>query len=328
MSRKLPIAETALEAILFAMRQTLPTLRVAWLPGLVTIALFGLGIYLFSMAFPGLFDGLIAAGEAAEAQGTLAEDQVLEIIRSHIDGVQPLFAGLGGLALLAAWAAILPISVLIYRVAAGDVAMPGGIFYWRWGAHETWFLVTYVVYVILLQVVTGAIGLGGEWAIQHFAQSGDVTLRWVPMIVGPVTLVVTLWVVLRTILIPAAAAVEGKMNVVSATLATGGNVFRLLGSLILLCLLLVVSLLAFGILMFILSLLLGTIDMAVGDETAGGLILSIVSAVLLVGLSVYAYIAVQLVSLGWAGMAWAALRKDNVKPCGDGAPGEGAVCEV
>ena len=131
-----------------------------------------------------------------------------------------------------------------------------------------------------------------------------------------------------TILIPAAAAVEGKMNVVSATLATGGNVFRLLGSLILLCLLLVVSLLAFGILMFILSLLLGTIDMAVGDETAGGLILSIVSAVLLVGLSVYAYIAVQLVSLGWAGMAWAALRKDNVKPCGDGAPGEGAVCEV
>lgn len=307
MTKRLPIAETALGAVTFSLAHVLPTLRVYWLPLLLLGAL---ASYTLSTLFQGVdLEALIALAESdAQAFEEMSEDEFLTMIA-------PDPGALGGGILLAILTALvsvvvfIPLSTLLYRVAAEDEQMPIGLFYWQWGAREWTFLFTIIIYMVLFGGISLAIELAGGAAIMIIQGTGDVTIGWVAMLIPILVSIITIWLTLRTILVLPASAVEGQINIFSALKATGGNVFRILGSILVLVLIIIACLIGYGLIMMILSLLQSAISLSYGTESTVGLPLTVLTYVAMAGVSIFAFIALQLINYGWGGKAWAALRE-------------------
>lgn len=340
MTRKLPVAETAVGAVQFALRNVWGTLRLGWFSLILVIAIATAGFAVTLSAMPGVLEGYVEAieeitsqAERAAASGSvwsleLDDTEAQALIDENMDDIDPVRLVLGCLLSMLAGIAFVPMMTLLFRVGAGDIQMPGGFFYWQWGARETRTMLTYLLYVVSLVAIILVIGAVAGVLITVLSETRDLTLSWLPMILPFVLIVLYFWILLRTVLIIPAAAIENETNIFAAVKATGGNVFRMIGSLIVVYVLGLLCMIAFAIVFFVISLLLGGLSMNVGDETTAGMIISIAGIVIMIGMMVYFYMAIQLISFGWLGGAWAALRPDGVKACSTHGPAEGGVCEV
>ncbi|MEM9234705.1 MAG: hypothetical protein AAGA69_10790, partial [Pseudomonadota bacterium] len=268
MSRKLPIAETAIQSVSFAIRHVWPTIRLGWLPLIGFIGLLVFGVMTMLSGVPGLiesfetiYEEIMAQYAAAGSPNTysLSDEEITAILERNIGEPDLARLMLGGLICLLGWLIFVPLSTLLFRIAAGDVEAPRGFFYWQWGGRETRLVATYILYIVVVQGALYAVELFGVTLADQFANSGDVTLAWAPTVVPILFFVITIWITMRTILIVPASAIENDMNFIEATLATGGNFFRLLGSLILLIIMIVAASLAFAIVIFIGAILFGAL---------------------------------------------------------------------
>jgi hypothetical protein len=314
MRRKLPIAETAIDSIVWAARAVWPTIRLGWLLLIAYLGLVALGLYLLAQSVPGLAEYYAEFGRMV-AEMSERGDFENGNYETYFE-TMPVPAGsadlqkvvLGGLVILLGTLIFLPLLVLLMRVAAGDIPFPRGFFYFRWGSREWRTLLTLIVYGIVLSLAQWVIAALGELGVRTAENSGDLTLTWVPAVIGLGVFVATLWVTLRTILIVPAAAIEDDINPGAAVRATGGNFFRLLGSAILLGLTVLVTIIAMVIGIFVVSILAGLAINGVGEATGAGQVLGAVFAFLLLAAMIAFYLGLQLVQVGWLAKSWAALR--------------------
>ncbi|WP_370335788.1 hypothetical protein [Parvularcula marina] len=317
MSRKLPIAETAVQSIQFSLRHVWPAIRLGWPSFIVFLALMIAGFALLLFNIPGFPDAVLALIDEMEARSTLAvspldafisEAEVEAIFEEYVGEVSLLNILPGLLVMMLGGIVFVPMSVLLFRVAAGDTELPKGYFYWRWTGIETRLVFVYICYAIAMIAITAGLYWGTVWIASSILFRGDVTMGWVLYVLPWLFLLLMLWVTLRSLMIIPAAAIEDRFSLGAALGATGGNFFRLIGSLIIVKILVIACILAFWLILFILSLTAGGLGLQFGDGSMAGKILGAVMLVVTLGASLFFMIALNLVSFGWLGGAWAAIR--------------------
>lgn len=317
MTRKLPIAETAVDAGVFGIAHIVPVLRIAWLPVLVWIILLTVAGGLLTGGDPALNDAVIEQFRIDTGMPPfMSEDAVIALDAAVADVV----AGLGWRLWVAATIVVLsslvivPIYTLVMRVAAGDETIPPGFLHWRWTRQDTRF----VVVVILFSLVTSLIG----WLLESvglviadgITGLGDLAIGWLAGLVPLAMTLLFLWISLRALLIPAAAAIEPQFRFSDALAATGGNVFRIIGSLALLYVMLLLAVIGFGLALMIGTLLLGLLTTPFGTESALGTVIGFLTTVAVIVLGAGFALGAQLTGVGWMGKAWAALRPGDTAP--------------
>ncbi|ADM09721.1 hypothetical protein PB2503_08329 [Parvularcula bermudensis HTCC2503] len=292
MSQKLPVAETALAAMAFGGRMIFPVLKVAGAPLLLALCLAAWALW-----------PMVEGGQARPLFG--------------ISGGMPLRIA----AFTFAFFLTLPIAVRVLAVAADADTLPGGGFYWRFGGTELRFLAMLILtFVLILGLLTGVnlalLSLGAK-----VAASGDLTLGWVPALFRFVGVVFAFWLSLRFVLAGPSAAIDNSVNVVAAFRATGGNVFRLIGSLGVLGLLIAALIVSLVLIQFILGLFSGQMMLILGDATLSGRIVGGSLAALSLLLTVGGWLWIKLAVAGWFGVAWATLRPASVSEGVQSGPG-------
>ena len=311
MKRKLPIAETAIDSLSFGFKHLGTVVRLGWLPVALSVGLLVLAGYVVASALP-LSEMIDAVQEEmADARGGHGFDFPNEPRPGsgesiYVDEIDPDLAARLPLALLLALMAsltFLPLAVLFFRVAAGDAAVPTGFFYWKWGGRETRTLFTIVLYTLL-------VWLAFPLFYQFITVVGSSVSASLLPVISLIAFIATLWLYVRTTLLVPAAAVENDMNALRAFVVTGGNVFRIIGSLIVYgCLMLVVIFLAYVVGGLVLVALV-SVAASAGEYTATGTILMAIATIIGVVISIGGIIFVNLAWIGWRGKAWAALRDE------------------
>lgn len=304
MTRKLPIAETAVEALMFGLKRTGTAFRLAW-PGFVLYLLLAAGALFFLLsAYPEFHTLMAALGEAISSGG----ESDLDFDFDDTMGVpDPARLALAMVMFSVAAAAFVPAYVVISRVAAGDIEAPRTWFYFTWGGREWRTVLTFVGIQVAMVGLCGALAVGMGPLLLTI---DDPVFAWVPVVLPIVMVVLSFWLILRCALIIPAAAIENDINAFEAFGATGGNVFRLIGSFILLMIMLCASVLAAFLVVLVGSIVMSVIVGSVGAETQTGIGVGVVGAILAVSFMIYVYGAFYVAFLAWPARAWAALRPD------------------
>ncbi|MEM9988875.1 MAG: hypothetical protein AAF723_05080, partial [Pseudomonadota bacterium] len=141
--------------------------------------------------------------------------------------------------------------------------------------------------------------------------SGNIALNWVPSLFPIVFFLLITWMYLRLLLVAPASAIQGQLNFLTAFKATGGNVFRLLGSSVLLVILCLLALLAASLVMFVLFYSLQMTMTGTGTDTSVGQVIGFFSIVLFVVFFGFLAIAMQVIAIAWFAKSWAALRQQD-----------------
>ena len=328
-TRKLPIAETAMDAIRFGLTRAGTAARLGLLPCILYGLLLGCGLFLVISAFPQA--NLILAEVFKALESATGQDLDLGYnLTSLFDEPDAARMLVGGALMIVSVLVFVPVMTALLQVAAGDEDAPRTWLYFRWGDREWRTLIVFIGLMIAVLAANQAIGVIMIVAVAGAAMV-DGGMLLTGLLAGTAVLLsfcFYIWLNMRISLIVPAVAIENETNLLEAFGATAGNVFRILGSLILLgltlFLLMLAALLVGGIVGVLLSLFVGQ----VGTETSLGLMVSVFGGVALVGFGVYACLVLALSQLGWYGLAWAALRPDHVGVCGPDGPRNGEVCEI
>lgn len=197
----------------------------------------------------------------------------------------------------------MPVSVLLYRMAAKQIEAPDGFFYFQWGSRETKLLLaTILFFLIVFAAALGAFApfmllmAGGMMA----GLSGGIAnlLMGLGMVAFGFLLI---WFLVRTVLILPVAAIEDRVALAAAFNMTKGHFWRLLSVFALLFLALIAAQILIAIMQLVAAVLLDAMGIGIEGISAGGILFTAVA--LLVGL------AVSLVMIGVAGDVWLRLRE-------------------
>jgi hypothetical protein len=312
MIRRLPVAETALEAVMFGLRHVPTLLRLGWFSLLVSFGLVCLALYVMAHAFNGLpaflaeMVAFIRESGLRDGASLAAKGRELEAIVSQVPDLAPILVGFG--IFFAAAAVFVPLFVVLARVAAGEATAPSGLFYWQWGARESRTLVTMVGHGVASIVIALVLVTFATVVAAGAAASAQPALKALSGLLPLGVMALLLWITLRLLLIVPAAALDDDINFLAAIRATGGNVFRILGSLMLMGLMSLAVFVAAGIAALVLSIIGGLTVASFGTETETGR--SFARSVLLTQGLLFAYVglAAKLGALAWYAKAWRALR--------------------
>ena len=334
MQRKLPIVETAIDGLLFGVKNVWTAIRLGWAPLIVFIAVAIAACHLVCGALPIEDIKTIFHDAMAMARQPASTQDIEQFLETRLDGLDfdkqaVMIASIGATALCLLGALVfVPLYVVLSRAAANGDTAPGGFFYWRWGQDETRTLIACLVFIAITVLVPLGIGALGAGLSRLAVASGNVLFLWVPGGMPVFVFVVTLWILVRVLMIVPSTAIEGELNLRQAVRATGGNEFPLLGSMILFGLMIGFTVVAATIVLFVTNIAVGGGLLAFGAnaQAAGhvGIIAGVVNAILLALVA----IATQVAQVGWSAKAWAALRPDGVRACGTGGPGDGEICAL
>lgn len=311
MARQLPVAETAVGAVIFGLTNVPMLIRLGWLSVIMALALVCLALFVMTHAYDGLpeFIGGLAGIDWSAFDEDMAQPMADELVGifTQVPDLAPILVGAG--IALAAGAVFLPVFTLLLRVSAGETTAPGGLFYWQWGTRETRTLLTLIGFVVASAVI------GAVFAALMAATSG-ITLSapagtggLIGFVIALALVIANLWINLRLVLVVPAAAMDDDVNFLAAVSATSGNVLRLLGSMLLLGLMSMLIMLATGLGVVILAIFSGLAAASAGAETPMGEAFGMGFGILTVLVMIYASLALKLASLAWWGRAWAALRQ-------------------
>lgn len=221
---KLPVLRPPLEAVLFGFERIGMVIRIAWLPIVIVILLYGGALALL-------------AGAGLNASDFSSDDP--ESALEAAFGSGGFVAGYILLTTVMPFAAMLVLScvyVAVIRAATfTDFEPPSLPFYFALGGRELRYFITQILYgilisisaVIMIGLVAGAIGLT---ALAADAIEGQVKA----LIVAPGAavsiwlVIVWLWIVVRFLPVLPIAAVENRISFQDAWALTKGNFWRLL----------------------------------------------------------------------------------------------------
>ncbi len=221
---KTPILRPPLEAVLFGFERIGMVIRIAWLPIVIVILLYGGSFALLAGA--GLSAGDFTSGDPEEAIEAAFENSGFLATYALLTMIMPFVTML---VLSCVYVAVIRASTF------ADFEPPSLPFYFALGPRELRYFVTQLLYGIIIGVtavvmaafVAGAIGLT---AVASEAVDGQAKA----LIVAPGAVLaiwiflVWLWVVLRLLPVLPIAAVENRISFGDAWALTKGNFWRLL----------------------------------------------------------------------------------------------------
>ncbi|MEM6650500.1 MAG: hypothetical protein AAF603_09650 [Pseudomonadota bacterium] len=308
--RKLPIAETALESLIFGLKNVGTALRLGWFSVLLFIGLWGVaGAVMASAISAETWQNWIDLSQTPPDQ-LGPEVFSLSSIDMREGGIIAR-STLASLLVFASFFVFTPVAVVLSQIASGDRPAPKGVIYWRWGGREWRVIATLFIYMFTILFVMTALTLFSTIMAVSIGNSGDITLSWLPALISIVIFCTTTWVYLRLILVVPAAALENRMNFIEAVGATGGNVFRLFGSFLLLMVLFFFVFIAATLVIFVLSFSFQIALTQTGTATPVGQSIGFLSALLIFLFFGFLIVASQLTSIAWFAKSWAALRQQD-----------------
>ncbi len=247
---KLPVGKAAIDAVTFSFINIFSTIRLGWLGFVLFLAIYGIGLVL---AFGGLDPEIFESLEyAAEDPHEMAE------------ALHELMGAYSGSILVSMVASIMfvPALVILTRMAADGVEAPRGIAYLKFGGREVSYILGYIlaciVYTIVTVLVFGpaliALGIGlfsgvppevfadaatnpealGE-AIEANVEGGQFGMAGViGLLFGLIGIILLIWFSLRMTTFLPTIAVENRIALFSSLRMTKGNVWRIVGAILLL----------------------------------------------------------------------------------------------
>lgn len=220
--KKMPILRPAVEAVLFGFERIGMAIRIAWLPIVLVIAMYGAAIY--AMIGPALIDGISADNPEDALEGIFTSPQFL------------ILWNVGGMALGITASLIMScIYVALTRAAAlADYEPPRLPFYFAFGGREIRYFLTRIVYALI--IIAAAVALSGVGAIiimiaaagvDGASPAANAAILAPAFAICIVLVIIFLWVVVRFLPALAIAAVENRIDFGGAWKMSKGNFLRI-----------------------------------------------------------------------------------------------------
>lgn len=276
MKAKLEVVETSINSIKFGFGNIGTIFRLGWLGALLYVIVYAGGILL---SYGVGFFGAIVDGEITEVDAMTSS--------MAFQSTSWLFG-------LIASFMVVPFTVAIRRIAAGEIEPPRGIAYFRIGGREIKFFLSQIIIAIIIALFAAVVlipaliafmvsvldGVSvdmlmqaetGASAIENTVEQNVADGVGAGMVAGIVLAIIgviaIIWFSIRACLFTTAAAIEDKLLPFGSLGLTGGNVWRIVGAFILLCLMVMMLYLLFAIGVGIVAAILVGIAAASGEAS-------------------------------------------------------------
>lgn len=298
---KLPVGSTALDAVKFGFKNMATTIRLGWVGLLVSIIFGAVAVGFFAAA---------VGWESFEVLEQLDSGDFQDEMEA-LHAVLELYAGIW-LVVLFAGLAFVPLYVILTKMAAGVADSPGGIGYFRFGGTELKYVVGAIMIFVLHLIVAALASLPAFYsfgfaisggfantdlnttghdpaAIENMVESSAFGIGGALGVLFIVLAVVAIiWFTVRVITFLPSIAADDRLDLGRAMKMTRGNVWHIIGAVILFWLLLYAIEIAVSIGAVIIFLIFAFLFQAAGAAVEGlGLVVIILGG--LVGFFVFLF---------------------------------------